>query len=507
MKQRTALFSLNDTSDAEYFAQILIKAGWVIIASKETFNLLQDRGLPVQDIAEFTGVCTDYGFPPTLHPKVEYALTSDESSRIDLVYVIPYPIADGNDVGGRTLLALAVKGGRIPVMSVEDMRLVVSEIQINGGIPEQMRLKLADKACYEIAIHYFSLLSNRDIYDNISGRFVYPLMNGENPYQIPASIFEVLPNDQLALTNFKQLSGESPCFTNLADADCILNTLCITCEAFRLNSNNVPHLCIAAKHGNACGMGASYVSPADAVQKALFGNPRSIWGGEFITNFPIDEKLAETLLKSSQREDLLGEGSWMLDIVISPHFSKEAIYILGRRKERKLLENKTLISAYIDKSGFSYRPVRGGFLRQPPSNYILNITECRPKGRSLSENESTALIIAWAVAFSSNHGGNEVVLAKDGALLGSGGGPSTVEAAKTAVARAKECGHEINGAAFAADAFFPFIDAPSVLCDAGVKIGCVPTGGKRENVIKEFFHQRGIIMAYLPENIRGFCRH
>src|SRR3990172_1897595 len=107
--KRIALFSLNDTSDADRFAEILIKAGWDIVASQETVNLLSKKGMPVQDIAEFTGITTDYGFPPTLHPKVEYALTSHDSPRIDLVYVIPYPLSQGNDIGGRTLLALAVK--------------------------------------------------------------------------------------------------------------------------------------------------------------------------------------------------------------------------------------------------------------------------------------------------------------------------------------------------------------------------------------------------------------
>jgi AICAR transformylase/IMP cyclohydrolase PurH len=64
--KRIALFSLNNTSDADIFADILIKNGWDIVASKETVDLLRHKGIPVQDIAEFTGVTVDYGFPPTL---------------------------------------------------------------------------------------------------------------------------------------------------------------------------------------------------------------------------------------------------------------------------------------------------------------------------------------------------------------------------------------------------------------------------------------------------------
>jgi len=506
-REQRALFSLNDTSDADCFAEELIRCGWNIIASSETVELLGQKGLPVQDIADFTGVHEDYGFPPTMHAKVEYALTRTSEISIDLVYVIPYPLAMGNDVGGRTLLALAAKGGRIPVMCVEDMMLVVAAIRETGEIPEEMRMDLVNKTCYEIAKHYFSLISDWEKYDVISGRFAYSLMNGENPYQVPASVFKVSTEDTLALTNFKQLSGEAPCFTNIADADCILNTLCLAAEAFRLNSGSVPYLCVAAKHGNACGMGVSNTSPTDALDKALFGNPRSIWGGEIITNFPVDGKLAEAMLKSRRRENLLGSGYWMLDIIMAPSFTIDAISIMSNRKERKLLANEVLADPFISKSGFVYRSVRGGFLRQPPPSYILNIKECTLKGKMFSENEIPSLIVAWAVAFSSNHGGNEVVLSKDGILLASGGGPSTVEAARVAVTRAKECGHEIEGAAFAADAFFPYTDAPSILCDAGVTMGCVPAGGKRETDIQNFFHEHGISVAYLQQNIRGFCRH
>ena len=197
----------------------------------------------------------------------------------------------------------------------------------------------------------------------------------------------------------------------------------------------------------------------------------------------------------------------MLDLMMAPSFTPEAISALGRRKERKLFENQALQSPSLKRAGFEYRTVRGGFLRQPAANYILDLKACRPVGHSFTESETPPLIIAWAAAFSSYHGGNEVALAKDGALLSAGGGPSTVEAARVVVTRAKECAHDIKGAAFAANAFFPFTDAPSALCDAGVTFGCVPGGGKRETGIKEFFRERGVTVAYLPEIYRGFCRH
>lgn len=87
--KRIALFSLNNTSYVDQFAEQLIKSGWDIIASSETVDLLKNKGLPVQDIANFTGAKEDYGFPLTLHAKVEYALTANIQPRIDPVYIIP----------------------------------------------------------------------------------------------------------------------------------------------------------------------------------------------------------------------------------------------------------------------------------------------------------------------------------------------------------------------------------------------------------------------------------
>lgn len=506
--RKIALFSLNNTSKAVDFAEQLIKAGWDILASKETVVLLREKNLPVEDIADFTGVKEDYGFPPTLSAKVEYALTNNNAEkRIDLVYVIPYPLSVGNDVGGRTLLALAVKGGRLAVMSIEDMEKIVAELKDSKDISESWRRELADKACYEIAKHYLSLIKDKDKYDYVLGKFSYNLLNGENPYQVPASVFVCENNsDRLSLLNFKKVSGQVPCFTNVADADCILNTICLVAQSFQVNFGVVPYICVAAKHGNPCGMAISNNSQEEAMEKALFGNPRSIWGGEVITNFPINEKLAKILLKSEKRGKILGDKIWMLDVIVAPSFSKEAVLILGKRKARKLLENEALSEPVLEKDGLFFRKIRGGFIRQPIANYILNFNECQTDN-NLSEIERTSLIVAWATVFSSNHGGNEVAIAKDGVLLGAGGGPSTVEAAQIAISRVRDNQHEITGAAFAADAFFPFTDAPRILIDAGVKLGSVPGGGVNESVVKDFFKKDNIKMIYIPEQYRGFCRH
>lgn len=504
---KRALFSLYSLEKADEFAAMLSRLGWEIIASRETCQLLSKKGIPVTDVADFTGVHEDYGFPPTLHPKIEKYLTSSKGPRIDLVYVLPYPLSVGNDIGGRTLLALAAKGKRIPVMSVSDMENVTEHLNNKKMFSQALRESLISKANALIASHYDDLVSDRESYDFLAGRFQYPLLNGENPYQIPAHLFSIKRKDTLSLPDFRQVSGERPCFTNLADADSILQTISLAAESFKIRYRKAPYICIAAKHGNPCGMAVSWNDASQAVNKALFGNPKSIWGGEVIVNFAVDDRLARLLYKSKKRKEMFNESAWMLDLIAAVHFSPGARRILGKRSSRKLFENRALALPFLPQTKFAYRFVRGGFLRQPPHHYVLDFKKARTTGESLDKQHMDSLIIAWSVAWSSNHGGNEVALAKDRQLIGAGGGPSTIEAAQIALHRAESYGHETRGAVFAANAFFPFTDAPSLLAEAGVGAGLVPSGGRRETLVKGYFRKKKLSMVYLNESYRGFSRH
>lgn len=506
MKKR-ALFSLYDTTRADVFAGVLLRAGWEIIASKETVDVLAAKGLPVTDIADFTGVRKDYGFPPTLHPRVEYCLTSDnKDERIDMVYVINYPQSAGNDVGGRTLLALAAKGMRIPVATAADMELVVGEIERIGKITGDMLNRLLDKTNALISRHYDDLLLDRMPYDAIFGSFCRELANGENPYQVPATLFASKEEDRLSLCNFRQVSGDPPCFTNLADSDNIIQTMSLASEAFRIAGEKVPYICVAAKHGNPCGMAVDRDSPLTSVKRALFGNPRAIWGGEVIVNFPVDDEIAKLLMGCDDREKAVGSPSWMLDVVMSPRFVGKAVEVLGKNKNRKLLENEALSSPFASEAKWHYRHVRGGFLRQPPNNYVLDLNEAEFTGNGVFK-DTDSLIVAWSVAFTSFHGGNEVAIAKESALIACGGAPSTVEAVQHALFNADYLGHDTKGSVFAADAFFPFTDAPELLAGAGVSAGLAPSGGKAQKEVETFLRENNVEMWYLDEKFRGFCRH
>jgi phosphoribosylaminoimidazolecarboxamide formyltransferase / IMP cyclohydrolase len=505
-----ALFSLHDTTHAVEFAEDLYLMGWEIVCSNETYSLLEEARIPSTTIELYTQIKEDYGVPPTLHPKVEWALTGDDQENgIDLVFDIPYPIAKGYDCGGTTLLAFAIKGQKIPVFTNDDMRQVISKLKENGRIENDLRISLAAKANLFIVQHYMKIFQESEKGgDGWVGTPLRKLLTGENPYQEPCHLFVFSENeDPLSFEKFNQISGVAPCFTNLADLDNIIHTLCLAFEAFTKRFRQAPYLALAAKHGNACGFGADWENPEIALEKAMFGNPSAIWGGEFICNFPVTGSIANLLYQNDIRKRTIGSEWWMLDLVVAPSFSQEACALLGQRKERKLMSNKWLMEPKLKNSKLSYRPVRGGFLRQPPANYIIDFKEVDMCSQNFSEKDIEALILAWAVSWSSNFGGNEISLVKDFQLIGAGGGPATTIAASNAVVRAKEQGHSIESAVFAADAFFPFTDAPEILIQAGCTKGIVPKGGKLEKQVRSFFQDNKVDMCFLPQEFRGFCRH
>lgn len=156
---KKALFSLFDTTKADYFARLLIDCGWQIIASNKTGVFLSEHNIPIIKLSDYLNFHENYGFSPTLHPKIEYNLTSENpgQDKLDLVYIINYPLTSGNDVGGHTILALAAKGKRIPIFSIVDMEKVVEQISGSGEINVKFRNQLIKKAYIKVSRHFSEL--------------------------------------------------------------------------------------------------------------------------------------------------------------------------------------------------------------------------------------------------------------------------------------------------------------------------------------------------------------
>ena len=497
---RRILFSVPESGTVIKQAQALNGLGWEIIITPNLEKVFGNSNIPFRTVNEFTGFEKEFPFPPTLHPEMEAALTLDTANRIDIVYDITYSLERGNDVGGHTLLALAVKGNRIPVASEEDMDTLIDLLK-NGTVIDETRKTFISRTLDKIISHYQSLKNDRG--DYVSGNLFLELENGENPYQTPAYLYSASDDDALAIHKFQLLSANVPCFTNTADMDCILHTICLAAEAFKKAFGKVPFIAISAKHGNPCGMAVDWNSPEKCIEKSLWGSPLAVWGGEFIVNFPIDDLLAEKLVSSPLREKKYNSPYWMLHIIAAPEYSEKTLAVLSKGKSRKIFRNPALSEPSLNQNPLK-RFVRGGFMKQPACSYV-------PAFKDLSGisdiNTLTDMIISWSVSFSSFHGGNEVALSSANRLIGVGGGPSTLDAAQIAVLRARDNGHDPKGSVFAADAFFPFTDAPEILYSGGCIAGSVPEGGKNDKLVKNYFAEKNVSVAYLPEQYRGFIRH
>ena len=507
---KRALFSVKELDNIDQFATTLIHKGWKVVATDKVYRILRERRLPVKSVHEFVGVQEDFVFPPTMHPKMEAALTvEDYPEKIDLVYDITYGTSEGMDVGGNTLLAMAIKGNKIPVTSVSSMITVVNAIAEFDEVPAHLITNLQLKAAKEIAEYYCNIaevLSLKKI-KYLRAELHSKLLNGENPYQT-AELWNLNgTNDPLALTQYDLISPNTPCYTNIVDLDCLTETMSRIICAFRLNVNKEPYVTLASKHGNVCGIGVDYESKSESIRKALWGNPLAIWGGEIMMNFKVTDPVATYLFFSEDRKEKLGTGKWMLDIVTAPAYDQQALTILSQRKNTKIYVNQGLYQANLRVAELTYRFTRGSVVMQTRPDYILDYSKLDWNLPMKDKDTIDDLIIAWVAAFTSFHGGNEIALAKDGQLLGCAGGPSTVEAAETVITRALRSHGNIEGSVFAADAFFPFTDAAEILANAKVNSGVVPAGGLRFNEVKKYFSEHKISVGFIPERFRGFIRH
>ncbi len=142
-----------------------------------------------------------------------------------------------------------------------------------------------------------------------------------------------------------------------------------------------------------------------------------------------------------------------------------------------------------------YRRVPGGFLVQDADSDVDErdsmevVTSNAPDERLWGD-----LLLAWRTA--KYVGSNAIVIARDLGTIGIGvGQPSRVDAVRIAVDNARRHGHDLQGAALASDAFFPFADGPRIALEAGIAAIIQPGGSKRDPEVVEAVEQAGAAMV------------
>lgn len=184
----TAILSVHDKTDLVPFASGLHNLGWNLLASGGTARLMQQNGLKVTEVAEYTGSPEILGGRvKTLHPAIHGGLLARPTEQdhlqllelgwdyIDMVVVNLYPfeqtiakpgvayeeVIENIDIGGVTLIRAAAKNHERVTLVCDpaDYKDVLAELHLQG-ISAQMRKQLAVKgflrtATYDTVIHSY----------------------------------------------------------------------------------------------------------------------------------------------------------------------------------------------------------------------------------------------------------------------------------------------------------------------------------------------------------------
>jgi phosphoribosylaminoimidazolecarboxamide formyltransferase/IMP cyclohydrolase len=475
----TSILSVYDKSGLVAFAQGLQRLGWKLVASGGTARLLGENRIPVTEVADYTGSPEILGGRvKTLHPAIHGGLLARSSQEdlaelaglgwetIDLVAVNLYPFEqtiarpdvtlgdaiENIDIGGVTLIRAAAKNHeRVTLVSdPADYGPVLAELQ-TGGVSPETRRRLAVKGFVQTA-HYDSAicayLGGESAPLQLSLHPISTLRYGENPHQA-ATLYAYDPTS--GPLGGKVLQGKALSYNNLLDLDAAWRGA----VAFER-----PTVCIV-KHLSPCGI-ASADSLVEAFEPALASDPVSAFGGVIATNRPFDAGIAGAL------------GELFVECIAAPGFKPEALEILSKRKNLRLVEMPDTSLGPL----FELRSVNQGVLRQsvdlgdPPDTEWRSVTQREP-----TEAEWQALRFAWKAC--QHVKSNAIVFARGEATVGIGGGqPNRVDCVRIAAARA---GDQSRGAVMASDAFFPFPDSVEEAAKAGITAIVQPGGSLRDS--------------------------
>jgi phosphoribosylaminoimidazolecarboxamide formyltransferase/IMP cyclohydrolase len=494
--KRRALISVSDKKGIAAFARRLNKMGFEIISTGGTARTLEENRVPVIPVSEVTGEPEILGGRvKTLHPMIHGGILANLEDPdhvtelvehgigpIDLVCINLYPfeetVAGGAsekeaveqiDIGGPAMLRAAAKNFKsvIVVPSPEFYKEVLAELDL-GEVSEETRRRLAlaafrRTASYDAAIAgwfeqeepFPDLLTMR--YEKVS-----PLRYGENPHQ-RAAYYAGIGKHHL-LSGVEKLQGKDLSFNNLNDLD----------AARSLLGELGGTAAVIVKHATPCGVAVGE-TVREAYEKALASDPVSAFGGIVALNRPVDGGLAGEITKV------------FTEVLVAPDFSPEAMEAFAAKPNVILLQAGPLESPRL-----SARDVSGGLLLQD-----TDVTEDDSEYRVVTDKEPgpeqmADLLFAWRVA--KRVRSNAIVLARDGATVGIGGGQtSRVVASELAVRKA---GERTRGAVAASDAFFPFADGVEALAEAGITAVIQPGGSKRDEEVIEAANERGVAMVF-----------
>ncbi|HYF59833.1 MAG TPA: bifunctional phosphoribosylaminoimidazolecarboxamide formyltransferase/IMP cyclohydrolase, partial [Burkholderiaceae bacterium] len=467
-----ALISVSDKAGVVDLAKELVALGVRLLSTGGTAKLLQQAGLPVTEVSDYTGFPEMLdGRVKTLHPKVHGGLLARRDlpehmeairahgiDRIDLLVVNLYPFQqtvarldvtledaiENIDIGGPAMLRAAAKnhGGVAVLVDPADYRRVLAEIREHGAVSDATRFELARKAFAHTARYDGAIADwlggvrpdgTRDAHPRtltLQFEKVQAMRYGENPHQAAAFYRDPAPSAG-TLAHYRQLQGKELSYNNIADADAAWE--CV-------KSFDAP-ACVIVKHANPCGVAVG-ADCGEAYAKAFATDPTSAFGGIIAFNRPLDVETAERVARQ------------FVEVLMAPGFDAHARRVFAGKQNVRLLEIPLARSSnHVD-----LKRVGGGLLVQSPDEHRLEpdalrvVTKLAPTEAQLAD-----LLFAWRVAKFVKS--NAIVFCADGRTVGVGAGQmSRIDSARIAAIKAGTAGLTLDGSVVASDAFFPFRD-------------------------------------------------
>lgn len=507
---KRALMSVSDKAGIVEFAQMLNGFGVEILSTGGTAKLLADAGIPVIEVADYTGFPEMLdGRVKTLHPKVHGGILArrdlpEHSAKmqemdygyIDLVVVNLYPFVqtisrpdcsledaiENIDIGGPTMVRAAAKNHAHVAIVTDpaDYAAVAAEMAASqGAIGAATRFNLAKKAfshtaAYDGAIsNYLTGLNEQNQpqpFSNVlSMQFnkVQDLRYGENPHQAGAFYKDAQPVPG-SISSYTQLMGKELSFNNIADAD----------AAWECVKTFDAPACVIIKHANPCGV-AIGASLTEAYKRAFSTDPTSAFGGIIAFNRELDKAAAEAIMGQ------------FVEVVLAPGVSAQAADVLAAKPNIRVLS----VPIEAGANAFDIKRVGGGILVQTPD--VRNVTADELKvvtKRAPTAEELQNLLFAWRVAKYVKS--NAIIFAGNGMTLGVGAGQmSRVDSTRIARIKAENAGLELKGSVAASDAFFPFRDGVDVIAEAGVSAIIQPGGSIKDAEVIAAADEHGIAMV------------
>ncbi|MDD6467786.1 MAG: bifunctional phosphoribosylaminoimidazolecarboxamide formyltransferase/IMP cyclohydrolase [Erysipelotrichaceae bacterium] len=502
---KRALVSVSDKTNLIPFVQGLVKHGYQIISTGGTKKALDAAGVSTVAIDDVTGFPEILdGRVKTLHPLVHGGLLSVRDSEkhmqqckdlsiemIDLVCVNLYPFKqtiskegfthaeaiENIDIGGPSMLRSAAKNHKYVtvVTDVADYNQVLAEIAEFGDTTLKTREKLAAKV-YRTTANYDAMIAEymtnyveEDFTEHVTLTFdkKQALRYGENPHQ-NACFYVDMHETPYSIAHAEQLHGKELSYNNIQDANATLQML----KEFK----DTP-CCVAVKHMNPCGIGTADTL-YQAWRKAYEADMVSIFGGIVAFNEEVNEAIAIEL------------HSMFLEIILAPSYTKEALEILTKKKNLRVMTFKKEAKTNYTRQFVS---VSGGLLMQDvdtaevTADMLKVVTQKAPTEQEIQDMLFGNKVVKHVKS-------NAIVIVKDGQTLGIGAGQmNRVGAAKIAL---EQAGEKAKGAVMASDAFFPMDDTVTLAAEYGITAVIQPGGSIRDEDSVVACDKNGMAMVY-----------